>query len=112
MPEYLRALVLVTFWAHLRLGEVIALQLRDVDLAAGTVRVERQLVDVDGRQTEVTPKAASVRTVHLAEPGIEVLREHFYQHAADSRDVEIATPMGASASLSGMRGGTRRSTSS
>jgi len=190
-PEYLRAFVLVTFWAHLRLGEVIALQRRDVDLAAGTVRVERQLVDVDGRQTEVTPKAASVRTVHLAEPGIEVLREHLasrgpmlptarvfvrrgdgdlrhhavqdrwqvargrvgldavhlhdlrhagltlaaqlgattaevmrraghassraaliYQHAADTRDVEIATRMGASASLSGTRGGTRRSTSS
>jgi len=76
MPEYLRALVLVTFWGHLRLGEVLALRRCNVDLDAGTVRVESQLVEVGAQQVETAPKAASVRTVHLADPGIEVLREH------------------------------------
>ena len=76
MPPHLRALVRTAFWAHLRLGEVIALQRCDVDLDAGTVRVAHQLVEVGARQVETTPKVASVRTVHLAEPGLEVLREH------------------------------------
>ena len=87
----------------------------------------------DAGPVETAPKAASVRMVHLAAPGLEVVRKHLagrgpmlrtarlfvrpdgtelrahYQHAAASRDAEVARRMGASASPSG-RNGTRRST--
>jgi integrase len=76
MPGHLRALVLVAFWAHLRLGEVLALRRGDVDTEAGTVRVEHQVVEVDAGPVETAPKAASARMVHLAAPGLEVVREH------------------------------------
>ena len=76
MPAHLRALVLVAFWAHLRLGEVLALRRGDVDTEAGTVRVERQVVEVDAGPVETAPKSASIRMVHLAAPGLEVVREH------------------------------------
>ena len=76
VPAHLRALVLVAFWAHLRLGEVLALRRGDVDTQAGTVRVERQVVEVDAGPVETAPKSASVRMVHLAAPGLEVVREH------------------------------------
>ena len=77
MPPHLRAMTLTAFYAHTRLGEVIALEHRDVDLDAGTLRVERQQIEVAGEGPRVTgPKASSIRLVHLPAPGVAVLREH------------------------------------
>jgi integrase len=77
MPTDLRALVSVAFWGALRLGEVLALQRRDIDLTAGTLRVERQVLELkELGQVEGPPKAESVRTVHLPEQALAVLREH------------------------------------
>lgn len=80
MPKHLRALVLLAFWGGLRLGELLALEVGDLDLAAdgawGSVRVQRQQQDVD-RQTIVTaPKVGSVRTVHLPAPAVTAVLEH------------------------------------
>lgn len=77
MPPHLRVLVLVAFWGHLRIGEVVALQRRDVDLDAGTLRVERQHVEKVGTApAETAPKVASRRTVHLPVQALEALAEH------------------------------------
>jgi len=72
----LRPVVLTAFWGHLRLGELLALRLGDVDLAAGTITVARQIVETDGGPVESEPKAGSRRTVHLPLRGAEVLRGH------------------------------------
>jgi len=48
MPERLRALVLLCAWCALRSGEVLELRRRDLDVAAGTVRVVRALSWVGG----------------------------------------------------------------
>jgi integrase len=40
MPTYLQTMTTTIFWAHLRIGEAVALQRRDLDLKAGTLRVE------------------------------------------------------------------------
>ena len=45
MPENLRGLVDLAFWAHLRLGELLAL--RSIDMDPGTVAVQRQVVETD-----------------------------------------------------------------
>lgn len=77
MPPHLRALTLTAFYAHTRLGEVVALERRDVDLDAGTLRVERQQIEVSGSGPRVTPpKTSSVRLVHLPAPAVAVLAEH------------------------------------
>jgi integrase len=77
MPAHLRPLTLTAFYAHTRLGEVVALEHRDVDLEAGTLRVERQQIEVRGVGPQVTPpKTSSVRLVHLPAPAIVVLSEH------------------------------------
>ncbi|NAZ73831.1 tyrosine-type recombinase/integrase [Kineococcus sp. T13] len=81
MPAYLRTLTLVTFWAHLRIGEVVALQWRDIDLDAGTLRVERQHVEIKGKGPVATPpKVASVRTLHLPTQAVELLAKHQAEH--------------------------------
>ncbi len=64
MPTHLQTLCLVTFWAHLRIGEVVALQRRDVDILRGKIRIERQHVELRTGPLETEPKAASRRTVH------------------------------------------------
>ena len=65
MPPHLQVLTVVAFWGHLRRGEVLALRREDVDLAAGTLFVRRQIVETDNGPLETAPKAASIRTVHL-----------------------------------------------
>jgi integrase len=63
----LRAFVLVAAFGGLRLGELLGLQRRHVDLGKGTVRVEVQWLEAPGgRSEEAAPKTrASVRTVKL-----------------------------------------------
>lgn len=84
MPTHLRAFVLVAFWGHARLGELLALRVGDVDLEAGTLRIERQSVEVDGEGVRVTtPKVGSIRTVHLPVPGLDAVRQQLATRPID-----------------------------
>ncbi len=77
MPPHLRPAVLTAFWTHLRIGELVALQRRDIDLDAGTLQVQRQHVEKVGEgPVETEPKVASRRTIHLPAQAISVLAEH------------------------------------
>lgn len=76
MPTHLRGLVDLVFWGHLRLGELLALRIGDVDLQDGTVTVRRQVVETDAGPVEGPPKAGSQRTVHLPPQGVSALVEH------------------------------------
>jgi integrase len=76
MPENLRGLVELAFWAHLRLGELLALRIGDIDMDAGTVAVQRQVVETDTGPVESPPKAGSQRVVHLPPQGVSTLAEH------------------------------------
>ncbi|WP_375387914.1 tyrosine-type recombinase/integrase [uncultured Amnibacterium sp.] len=74
--EHVRPALHTMFGAHLRLGELLGLQRGDVDLAAGTIRVERQVVTVDGTTRTTAPKSGTGRTVALPAVTVAVLREH------------------------------------
>jgi len=80
MPKHLMTLVLLAFWGGLRLGELLALEVGDLDLAAnggsGSVRVQRQQQDVDHQTLVSAPKVGSIRTVHLPAPAVAALVEH------------------------------------
>jgi integrase len=77
MPMHLKALVPVSCWAALRLGEVLALRVGDIDLDKATLRVERQILEVDGvGPVEAEPKVGSVRTVYLPQQAIDALTTH------------------------------------
>ncbi|GAA2674348.1 tyrosine-type recombinase/integrase [Nonomuraea recticatena] len=73
-----RALVLLGTFASLRWGELAGLQRRDIDLDAGTIRVERQLIQITGKGLVFTdPKSeAGKRTVVIPELIIDELRAH------------------------------------
>jgi integrase len=67
VPPRYRALVILAAWAGLRYGELAGLQRADLDVADGTVRVERQLTELgDGSTVLGPPKTeASHRTVAI-----------------------------------------------
>jgi integrase len=86
IDPYLRTAVLLTFDAHLRLGELLAVQRRDVDLQRKVIYVRRQVVrtklhDDESRSgrwalLETDPKADSIREVPLTSWCADLLREH------------------------------------
>jgi len=74
MPAKLRAAVVLAAWGTLRRGEVLGLRRDDIDLAAGTVRVEQSLGERrDGAVIVGPPKSgAGVRTVHMPPSAMQV----------------------------------------
>jgi len=85
MPERLRALVLLASWCGLRRGEGLGLQRRDVDVARGTVHIERAVVHMlDGTMTIGPPKSeAGTRTVYYPSNIAPAIEEHLMRHVGD-----------------------------
>jgi integrase len=79
--------VLLAAWCSLRQGELVELRRRDVNLAAGTVHVERAVVRVKGTQQVGPPKSrAGVRTVNIPPHLMPLVTDHlarFAQHGPD-----------------------------
>ncbi|MDQ1629581.1 MAG: hypothetical protein QOI54_3325 [Actinomycetota bacterium] len=76
IEPYLKPVVLIIFWAHLRRGELLALRRGDVDLAAGTLCIDFQVIRTSTGYQTTAPKAASRRTIDLSAPAVEILRQH------------------------------------
>jgi integrase len=77
MPDRLQLPCLLIFWAQLRLGELVALERRDVNVEKATLSVERQIVELDDVGPQVSePKAGSRRTIYLPTQAFDPLREH------------------------------------
>ena len=73
-----RAVIVTLAGSGLRIGELLGLQVRDVDFLRRTIRVERQRAQ-DGRLTE--PKSpSSVRTVPVGQVVINELAAHLARH--------------------------------
>ncbi len=76
------ALYVLSLTCGLRIGESLGLKWSDIDLEAGTLRVNRQLQrmrkegDKSGTLVFSEPKNASRRTIDLPQRAIEALRNH------------------------------------
>lgn len=78
----LKAFVQVAAFGGLRREELLALARDDIDLAAGTVRIDRAAVFVKGRRIVKAPKSeAGRRKVTLPGFVVEDLTHHLAQHA-------------------------------
>ena len=91
MPTKLRAAVVLAAWGTLRRGEVLGLRRDDVDLAAGTVRVERSLGERRNGAVIVGPpkSTAGVRTVHMPPSALAVLAEHLSSFVGPAADAPL-----------------------
>ncbi|MCR2814469.1 site-specific integrase [Microbacterium jiangjiandongii] len=95
-PEHLQTAVLLAAWSGLRHGELFGLARRHIDLAAGTVKVERTLVLLPGQPVSFgDPKSETGhRTVHLPGFVIDALRAHLARYTAAYPDALVFTTLG------------------
>ncbi len=99
VDERYRALILTATLTGLRLGELLGLRRRHVDLLHATVTVVEQLHEMaDGRQMTGPPKSkAGHRVVALPAPVVAELEVHLEQFAQSGRDGLVFTaPEGGS----------------
>ena len=82
-----RAMILLTVFASLRWGELAALRRCDIDLDAGTVRIARQLTEVNGALSLGPPKSnASLRTVRIPDVILPDLTWHLRRFTGPAED--------------------------
>ncbi|MEI2718303.1 MAG: site-specific integrase [Candidatus Nanopelagicales bacterium] len=86
MPDRLAAMVWLAAWCGLRFGEVTELRRRDVDLAAGVLRVRRGVVRADGEVIVDTPKStAGIRDVTIPPHVVPLIARSPDRHVARGR---------------------------
>jgi integrase len=79
------ALFVLALSLGLREGEVLGLQVQDIDLAAGRLHVRGQLQRIAGRLAVVEPKANSRRSLLLPEIAAAAVRAHLGRRAELAR---------------------------
>ena len=86
-PKRYRMLVQLCVWCSLRFGEAIELRRKDVDLAAGVLRVRRGVVRTKGGRVVKAPKSeAGIRDVTIPSHIVGDLEAHLREHAQPGRD--------------------------
>jgi integrase len=67
----------ILFWTGMRLGELLALQVKDVDFDNGTITVDESLARIDGEDLITAPKTeSSVRVITIHKELQESLKEY------------------------------------
>jgi integrase len=82
VPPHYRAFILTATWSSARWGELVGLTRDRLDLNQGTMRIDRQLVELRGSQLKFdSPKsAAGIRTIHLPPHLIPELEHHLARY--------------------------------
>lgn len=87
LPGNRRAVALLCSWCALRIGEVLELRRKDIDIVRGEVRVERSVAWVRGKSVVGAPKsAAGRRTVTMPPHVVPELRAHLEGHVGRGRE--------------------------
>lgn len=87
MPPRYRVMTLLAAWCALRFGELTELRRKDIDLAAGVIKVRRAVVRTGGEFVVGTPKSeAGVRDVAIPPHLVPLLREHLAGNITGGRD--------------------------
>ena len=90
MPEQYRAAVTLAAWGTLRRGEVLGLNRQDIDLRAGTVRVERSLHEFyDGRLELGPTKNGDPRKVYMPSSVMPALEDHLRRFVGPESDAPL-----------------------
>ena len=67
----------ILFWTGIRLGELLALTVSDVNFEDGTIRIDESLTRLDGEDIITPPKTeSSIRTITIHKELQDILREY------------------------------------
>jgi integrase len=95
-PEHYRPLIVTAAYVGLRWGELAGLAVDHVDTLRRTIRVERQLVDVNGKLGFAEPKTeAGARTVSVPASLVEMLAAHMATGPVRTSGLVFPAPSGA-----------------
>jgi integrase len=83
VPEQYRALVLLLGYGGLRIGEAVALRVKDVDTMRRRVQIRIAVAEVEGRLVEGSPKGGRPRTVRVPVFLADELAEHIAPRASE-----------------------------
>lgn len=87
VPEKYRLMVQFASFCALRFGELIELRRKDIDLAAGVIRVRRAAVTVGGQVIVDTPKSdAGIRDVAIPPHLLPRVKEHLGKSIAGGKE--------------------------
>lgn len=87
MPARLRLMTLLAAWCACRSEELAELRRRDIDLARGTVRIERSVTIIEGERIVGPPKSdAGKRTIAIPPHLMPAIEAHLETHAQEGRD--------------------------
>ena len=82
----MRAMILLMAVTGMRSGEIRELRVKDLDLTAGVISVNRAVTGDGGSLTEGTPKTeASIRDVHIDVNMVNVLKAHLAEREVRGR---------------------------
>jgi len=99
-----RALVLLGAYGGLRIGEMLGLRAKSVDLLRGQVDVSEILVEVSGHLHHGPPKTrAGRRIVPLPRVVVDALADHLRMHSASPEDLVFRAPEGGPVRLAAWR---------
>lgn len=104
VPPRYRMLILLAAWSGARWGELVALSRDRLDLERGTMRIDRQYVELEDNSLVLdTPKtAAGIRTVHIPPHLLPDLRAHLEDHR-NHPTLVFTTGLGGPLSRGGFR---------
>jgi integrase len=104
VPPRYRMLILLAAWSGARWGELVALSRDRLDLERGTMRIDRQYVELEDNSLVLdTPKtAAGIRTVHIPPHLLPELRAHL-EHHRNHPTLVFTTSLGGPLSRGGFR---------
>lgn len=87
LPENRRAIALLCSWCAMRIGEVLELRRKDLDLARSVVRVQRSVAFVSGKPVVGSPKsAAGRRSVTIPPHVVPALQHHLDAFVSGGQD--------------------------
>jgi len=99
-----RALVLLGAYGGLRIGEMLGLRAKSVDLLRGQVDVSEILVEVSGHLHHGPPKTrAGRRIVPVPRVVVDALADHLRMHPASPEDLVFRAPEGGPVRLAAWR---------
>lgn len=82
----------ILFWTGMRIGELLALQVKDIDFEQGTITVDESLTRLDGEDLITAPKTeSSVRVITIHKELQEELQEELKEYIATLYHVRLGT---------------------
>ncbi len=80
----------ILFWTGMRLGELLALQVKDVNFEEGTITVDESLARIDGEDLITAPKTeSSIRVITIHKELQEAIKEYIFIHSIGQRQAHV-----------------------